>query len=210
MLDAMTTIRRAETTQRGAVDAAMAKVLSHPLRQDILSMLNDQVASPRGISEVLGEPLANVAYHVRTLLKGKLIELVRTEQRRGAVEHYYRALQRPVFSDSDLANMPITVRRAAFDRAIRRSLEDIHRAGEAGGFDHHETHVSRTTLALDEDGWSKVSALLVETYERVLEIQAESAAHMLEVDEQDRRPVNSEMIIMHFRNPTRESTREPG
>jgi DNA-binding transcriptional ArsR family regulator len=101
-------------TNRGAIDPAMAKVLAHPLRQDILIVLNERVASPREISDKLGEPLANVAYHVRTLRDNDLIELAKTEQRRGAVEHYYRALQRPFLSDSDWEGMPVITRSGAY------------------------------------------------------------------------------------------------
>ncbi len=40
----------------------------------------------------LDEPkLGNVSYHVRALLDDGLVELVRTEQRRGALAHFYRA-----------------------------------------------------------------------------------------------------------------------
>jgi DNA-binding transcriptional ArsR family regulator len=196
--------------QRSSLDPSMVKALAHPLRQDILAALNEGVSSPREISEKLGEPLGNVSYHVRTLLERNLIELVRTEPRRGAVEHFYRALQRPFFSDTDWESIPVTTRRAMFDRVIRRSLKDISRAGEAGGFDHVETHVSRTTLALDEQGWSDVTELLAETIEGALRIQAESAARMVELDAEERQPVSSQLIAMHFRNPGPKSKRGAG
>jgi hypothetical protein len=47
------------------------------------------VASPSELPDALGEPLGNVSYHVRILRELDCIELVRTEPRRGALEHFY-------------------------------------------------------------------------------------------------------------------------
>jgi hypothetical protein len=65
--------------------------------------------------------------------------------------------------------------------------------------------VSRTTLALDEQGWSDLTGVLAEALDRAIEIQAESAARMVDVDEGERKPVSSQMIILHFRNPVPQS-----
>jgi predicted transcriptional regulator len=45
--------------------------------------------SPKMLSDELEQPLANVAYHVRTLLDSGVVKLVKGEQRRGAIEHFY-------------------------------------------------------------------------------------------------------------------------
>jgi hypothetical protein len=58
----------------------------------ILGLLDDRIASPRELSEQLDAPLKNVSCHVRELVKLKLIKLVRTRQRRAALEHHYTAL----------------------------------------------------------------------------------------------------------------------
>jgi DNA-binding transcriptional ArsR family regulator len=72
----------------GVVDQRLAKALSHPLRARIFAILNEQVASPNEMAEMIGEPLPNVSYHARVLVDLGCIELVRTAQRRGAIEHY--------------------------------------------------------------------------------------------------------------------------
>ena len=73
----------------------MAKALAHPLRVQLLTALNEGVASPNELAKRLNEPLTNVSYHVRMLHDLGCIELVETEPRRGALEHYYRAIVRP-------------------------------------------------------------------------------------------------------------------
>ena len=77
-----------------AVDSRLAKALAHPLRVQLLAALNEGVASPNELSKKLDEPLTNVSYHVRMLHDLGCIELVETEPRRGALEHYYRAIVR--------------------------------------------------------------------------------------------------------------------
>jgi DNA-binding transcriptional ArsR family regulator len=74
--------------QAGLVDPRLAKALSHPMRARILAILNERVASPNEIAAMIDERLPNVSYHVRALQELGCIELVRTAQRRGAIEHY--------------------------------------------------------------------------------------------------------------------------
>src|SRR3989442_3066417 len=94
-----------------AVQNRLIKALSHPIRSRALMILNERVASPSEIADELDESLGVVAYHMRTLEQLGCIELVRRAQRRGAVEHYYRALERPWITDEEFAQMPKALRR---------------------------------------------------------------------------------------------------
>jgi len=69
----------------------LAKAAAHPLRVCILASLQQGLASPNQLAKELDEPLGNVSYHVKTLLDYGCVELVKTEPRRGAVEHFYRS-----------------------------------------------------------------------------------------------------------------------
>jgi hypothetical protein len=67
-------------------------VAGHPLRLTILAYLTDGPLSPNGLFTQLDDPeltLGKVAYHFRTLAEEEKIRLVRTEQVRGAYEHFY-------------------------------------------------------------------------------------------------------------------------
>lgn len=71
----------------------LARTQIHPLRLSIIELYagGDEL-TPVDVQHALGEPkLGNVSYHVRALVANRFIELVRTEQRRGALAHYYRA-----------------------------------------------------------------------------------------------------------------------
>jgi DNA-binding transcriptional ArsR family regulator len=70
----------------------LLNALGHPLRRDILrAMADGKVVSPRELSEVLGQPLSNVSYHVRVLVQSEAVTLVRTKPTRGSIQHFYRS-----------------------------------------------------------------------------------------------------------------------
>jgi DNA-binding transcriptional ArsR family regulator len=73
-----------------SIDQRLAKALSNPLRVKALELIASGAASPKAISKRLGVDVRTVAYHVRVLHELECIELIDTEQRRGAVEHLYR------------------------------------------------------------------------------------------------------------------------
>lgn len=81
-------------------DPRYVKALAHPLRIRLLALLGDREASPVQLAEHVDATLGTVAYHVRTLERLGLIEMVATHQRRGATEHVYAAREHPRFSDA--------------------------------------------------------------------------------------------------------------
>jgi hypothetical protein len=95
-----------KTKKKDDVEQIVAKAFAHPLRVQILIILNERVASPNLLSQELDQSLNLVAYHVRVLEKYDCIELVDTKQRRGATEHFYRATRRQFLSDAEWARMP--------------------------------------------------------------------------------------------------------
>jgi DNA-binding transcriptional ArsR family regulator len=73
------------------IDQAVVKAVDHPVRVEVLDLLAPAAElSPEQIADKLGRKLGNVSYHVKVLLDGGVVELVRTEQRGGGVEHFFR------------------------------------------------------------------------------------------------------------------------
>jgi DNA-binding transcriptional ArsR family regulator len=71
----------------------LARATAHPLRVSVLEILGlagGRTLSPSELSQELQIPLSNTNYHVTELAKAGLIELDRTQQVRGATEHFYR------------------------------------------------------------------------------------------------------------------------
>ena len=90
----------------GELDEALLRAISHPLRHRLLGMLDGRTASPNMLARELGLPLGRVSYHIRLLNDLGAIELVRTEPRRGALEHFYRAVTTVWFSEARLVEAP--------------------------------------------------------------------------------------------------------
>jgi DNA-binding transcriptional ArsR family regulator len=182
--------------QAGLVDPRLAKALSHPMRGRILAILNEQVASPNEIAQMIDERLPNVSYHVRALHDLGCIELVRTAQRRGAIEHYYRALVRPLFSDRDWKRLPPSARQAISDVGLQMVWSDTSEAMSSGTFEKRaDRHLSRTPLVLDEQGWGEVNALLSQTYQQAEGIANKSAKRLSKSEENE---INTRLVMMHF------------
>ena len=136
----------------------------------MLSVLNQRVASPSELAGELDEPIGNVSYHMRTLADLGMVELVRTEPRRGAVEHYYRAIERPHLPASDWATLPPSVRRSFSDATGRAVLDDFTSAAKSGGFERDGARLNRLDLKLDQKGWDELGKLLDDTAQRVEKI----------------------------------------
>src|SRR5262249_46938477 len=97
---------KSKKSKNTGVDQRLVKALAHPLRVEILTILNERMASPNELSKELEEGLSQVSYHVKVLKDFECIEMVKTEPRRGAVEHYYRATSRAYLTDPDWRSLP--------------------------------------------------------------------------------------------------------
>jgi DNA-binding transcriptional ArsR family regulator len=190
----------AEDTQRsaqdsGELDEALLRAISHPLRHRLLGMLDGRTASPNQLARELDLPLGRVSYHIRLLNDLGAIELVRTEPRRGALEHFYQAVTTVWFSEADWQKLPRSARRGILGQNLQHIFQNVTAAADGGGFDRESSVVLRAPLELDEQGLGEISELLRETIERAREINRSAA---------DRRTsgngaaVSSELAILHY------------
>jgi len=157
----------------------LVKGLSHPVRVECLTVLAERVASPRELAETLRQDLSNVSYHVRVLSELGLIELVEEEPVRGAVAHYYKAVERPLLSKSEWEQISPEVRKAISTYGWDVLIKDATTAIEKGTFDKRPDRVlTRTSLLLDSEGFTRLSEGTERFLETMFEEQAASAARM--------------------------------
>jgi DNA-binding transcriptional ArsR family regulator len=183
------------------LDANLAKALSHPLRRRILErMEREGESSPKELARGLDAPLGNVAYHVHILERLGLVELVRTRQRRGALEHHYRALAPAWLDDDQWAQLPASFRRTTLAHTLRELVSDASDAGAAGGFDHRDARIQRLRLELDDTGWGEVACVLDQCMTALQQIQADSAARVSPRTGAGP-PIAAEVAVLHFRHP---------
>lgn len=185
--------------KKEGVEQIVAKAFAHPLRVQILIILNEKVASPNMLAQQLDQSLNLVAYHVRVLEKYDCIELVDTKQRRGATEHFYRATRRQFLSDDEWSRLPSTLRPGIAGAVLKTVFEDLEAASKSGTLDDvDDMHLSRTPMVLDREGWDDVSESLKGCLDRLLEIQAEASERMAKSGENG---MLAKVNLMHFKSP---------
>ena len=160
------------------VNPRLAAAMSHPTRIHTMAVLVERQASPREIATEIGEPLNNVTYHVKQLTKLGCIELVETASAAGGrvVEHFYRASTRSYFDEDAWEELDDKEKFAVVNTIMRLMSEDISRAMRTGTFyARDDIHLSRSPMALDEEGWREVAELLNETTKEMIEIESRVA-----------------------------------
>src|SRR6202000_2964351 len=95
----------------------------------------EECGGPGDLALELGAPLGVVSYHVRMLKEYDCVELVRTEPRRGALQHFYRATARPALEPEPWRSLPATLRRELSGATVGQLVEDLGAAADAGSLD---------------------------------------------------------------------------
>ena len=180
-------------------DPVIAKAYAHPLRIEIMGLLDNRVASPTQISTELGSPLSLTSYHVRQLVGMGLVKLVSRRQKRGSIEHFYTAIVRPRMYDDVWARIPPIVKRAIVGGRLSQLGKEFFGAAELGGFDREDMHFTRTRMSLTPDAWRRVGRELAEMLERLDRIKADEAAK-LDADPHAER-IEATAVMMLFESP---------
>jgi DNA-binding transcriptional ArsR family regulator len=165
------------------------------MRTRILGLLDGRVASPRQLSDELDAPLQNVSYHVRELAKLGLIKLVRTTQRRGAIEHHYKAVAAPHVSDKTWSELPPIVRQRMTAAGLSEIFKQVEDAAAGGGFVADDAHLSRTQLVLDDKGRTALNKELAATIARVDRIQEQARKRLGHDHESEQRMT---LVMLRF------------
>ncbi|HYP54965.1 MAG TPA: winged helix-turn-helix domain-containing protein [Solirubrobacterales bacterium] len=182
------------------VDERLVAALSHETRAHALTVFTERPASTKEIAAELKKSVSSVWYHVDKLLELGCIELVRSEKRRGAMEHFYRATVRHFLDTKTWESLPGRNRLTITMSILRSIAGDVDDAVGANTVGSRDNHLSRTLLMLDAEGWKESNALLDQTLEALLLIREKSAARIADSDE---RPIRATVSMMEFELPSR-------
>jgi DNA-binding transcriptional ArsR family regulator len=178
----------------------LASALSHPTRLRAMRVFSEREATPREIAEAIDEPINNVAYHIKILKRLGCVELVQTRQTQGGrvAEHLYKATQRPYWDADDWKQLNDGEKLDVTAAIMQQISEDIADAMSHGTFNaHDDSHISRSPMVVDGEGWQEVVALLKETMEELMEIQ-------VRVNERGASPeetLHNRVAIIQFESP---------
>ena len=135
----------------------------------------ERTASPNQLAGWLGATLGTVAYHVRTLQQLGLIELVDETRVRGAIEHHYRAKERPNVTADGWAQAAPIAKQAAVGSSLDVIAEYARASAAAGGFDRPDAQLRRSLLKLDAKGFTALSKAVDKLLEQAEKIEGQAA-----------------------------------
>jgi DNA-binding transcriptional ArsR family regulator len=162
------------------VDPRLVKALDHVLRQHILLAAVQGEVSPNELSKALDEGLSQVSYHVKVLRDDceGMIEETRTEPRRGAVEHYYRASAKTLLPAKAWRRVKKGMRAVIGAGQASDLFNDLAEALKAGKLQGPHDHITRTPLVLDGEGQRNVRAIARRATKEVEDEQQAAAGRM--------------------------------
>lgn len=161
------------------VDPRLMKALEHVLRQHILLLAVQREVSPNEIAGLLGEGLGQVSYHIRVLRdECMLIKETRQEQRRGAIEHYYRATAETLMPAKAWRKLKGGLRIAMGAGMASDLFNDLAAAVKAGKLQGNAEYLMRVPMVLDEEGRRNVCAIAERAMSEVEAEQGNASARM--------------------------------
>jgi DNA-binding transcriptional ArsR family regulator len=167
------------------IDELVVFVIQHPIRVDALAILNEREASATEIARQIGEDLKKVGNHVKALANHGCIELVRTEKKRGASEHFYKASLRPHIGDAEWRQLSPQARQEISALVFQSIVAEALASFRAGKFDSRlDRHLSWRAMKLDEQGWRELTEELDRSLERIADIAANADERLCERGEE--------------------------
>lgn len=167
------------TREEEQFDPKLAMALAHPSRLRILKILNEQAASPAMMAKLLDLPLGTVSYHTKVLVETDCVSLVKTEARRGALEHFYRAKPRTALGSRDWQKVPASLRGDLIAASLDGFCTSVVRALQAESFRRlKDSCLVWQPFAVDQEGWAAIIAILREAEERVRDVADQCAKRL--------------------------------
>jgi DNA-binding transcriptional ArsR family regulator len=158
------------------IDERVLKAQSHPIRAHILNILGEGTSSPAQMQRRMENVSLNlVCHHVKVLREVGLIELVDIKHHGGRKEHIYCATKRQYFDLEEWLQIDPKLQLPIITTILSQISEDTARAMVEGKFtDLPDSHLSRSPIELDADGWKEVVEVLKSALDGVLEAHARS------------------------------------
>jgi DNA-binding transcriptional ArsR family regulator len=100
------------------------KILASPLRRTILRAMIAEPITTKQVAVRLGEKPTKLYHHVDALERAGLIQLIRTQRKRGTTEKYFQAVARRFVVDRAVIEVAPEDEEGQFERLIASSLEE--------------------------------------------------------------------------------------
>jgi predicted ArsR family transcriptional regulator len=166
------------------IDRRLVRLASEPVRLRALTFLNERTAGVSEVAAELGIEVGDAGRHLDAMHDEGLIEVAGEVLNRGAVEPRYRALVRSLFDDEEWAMIGDDEQRSLTGWILDMIEADSREALASGTFaSRPDTHLSRTTPTLDEQGWDELRRILDDTLRSIFAVEAAAAERLAEKGE---------------------------
>jgi predicted transcriptional regulator len=164
--------------------------------------LAEAPASAAQLSKVSGLPPAKVRKYLRTLKEIGLIESVRAEGHRGAVEHFYSPTGELVIEADEQADLTEDERRRIYSYllkpAITEAVASLVSKSSRRSLERLDNPVIRFPMLTDQQGWGELVEIHQECFRKLKEAKERIAARFEEEDEEQFRVTS---VVMLFEAP---------
>jgi hypothetical protein len=155
----------------------LAKIFTHPLRAQLLALLNEQPGSPHDLKLRLAargdeQSLNLIAYHVQVLHRCRAVEVVDSESAGGATRHIYAANRKMLIDGDDWLDLPDDAQIGICANAIGEAVERAQAALEAGTMAEDDPVIVNLRLDLDDDGWEQIRERVTLAWDEVEQVQS--------------------------------------
>ncbi|MEX0973254.1 MAG: winged helix-turn-helix domain-containing protein [Solirubrobacterales bacterium] len=201
--------KAANDLRKRNIEDAVSYALGHGIRVDILCYLNEGPRSPSELARLMSLPPSKIEHHIKELMASNSIELAYIEEGAGNTkEHFYRAVEIPFFTDQEMSVMSFEERQEIYGLILQASGAEGLAAFRAG-------KVSNDPLAcmawrwfnLDSQGRKDLRDENARAWDRMMEIEAESANRRANTGEEGVSVVVSLLAHERCRNPARDPAR---
>ncbi len=176
--------RMPASERKRPADEAVAYAVGNGTRIDALAILAEGEHSASQIAEILGVDTQLVNNHIRELFACGCIEPTRTVKVRNATQRFYRALARPHISDGAYEGLSVETRREIITVLIQAVVAETLASLRSGKMEtDDDVALMWDCVSVDKQGRGEISAEIQAHFDRILEIEDESAGRIAESGE---------------------------
>lgn len=177
--------RKPVSERKRPVDEAVSYAVGNGTRLDALAILAEGKRSASQIAEILGLDTQRVNNHLRELFACGCIESVEKVKVGNVTQHFYAALATPhIISDEVYRAMPVEARREVISVLIQAIVAETLASLRAGKMEaDDDVALMWDCVTADNRGRREISTAIQALFDRILEIQDESAARLEESGE---------------------------
>ena len=183
-----------------SIEEVVSFAIGHKIRVQTLVILSEGVFTPDQIARSIGEPTNKVAHHIKELVDAGSIELAKTERVRNALQHYYRAVEMPYYSDDEVAAMTFQQRQVTAGLCLQQIMAEAMAAFWAGNIvKDPRVWITQRWFNVDAKGREEIADEQARSWERVQQIEADSINRCAESGEEARSVIVAQLGFLRER-----------